>query len=192
MIVCRNRTWLFYLKWQWRGRWMLMTRSLIESCPSEPPQAKISTTRQKNPFPAFSLKSLSYHLHQTLQFLCNQRDCHLAVRRLDTTPVDVGCVSQSNASDLGDAQRPVSGNSRRLVIILPSCPLSPIARACAIRKCPRVSIYRTSRWALLPPDRQILCPQSGLFYLGRLLHFSPAQFIHTCRPVSCRYKSNEQ
>lgn len=97
----------------------------------------------KNPFPTFSLKGLSYHLHQTLQFLCDQSDCHLAVRRLDMLLVDVGSVSQRNVSD-GDAQRPISGYSGCLVIILPSCPLSPIAQASAIRKCPSVSMYRTS------------------------------------------------
>lgn len=52
----------------------------------------------KNPFPTFSLKSLSYHLSQTLQFLCNQPDCHLAVRCPDTLPVDVRSVSQSSVS----------------------------------------------------------------------------------------------
>lgn len=174
------------------GSWMLMPPSLIWVSPlgAFTGQYKHNTSKKKHNFPTFSLESLSYHLRQTLQFLCNLPECHPAARCLDALLVDVWSVSRSDAADR-DAQRPspVTGDVPcDHITILPSVAYSMSLCYQEVSVC--VNISRISLTA--SATRQIPCPQSGSLYLGRLLHFSRVQFTHPCLPVSRCYNRNGQ
>lgn len=190
MIICWNWTVILLFESQWRGSWMLMPPSLIWVLPLWAFTGQYKYNTSKNPFSTFSLKSLSYHLRQTFQFLCNLPECHLAVRCLYTLLLDVGSVTQSDVADR-DAQRPspVTGDvSCDHITILSSVAYSTSLCYQEVSVCVNISHISLTTSA----TRQILCPQSGSLYLGRLLHFSQAQFIHPRLPVSCCYNRNEQ